>query len=221
MLRRLPAMCHGLTPPSNKSKPFSPFWSIVSNLGCLCGLEMGSWASSLFTGAVVSSRSDTSIHLLPSKDYIHAISLGVRLVLLSPSPLSLSEGLALAFGAQGWNLSQSAGTALLLCGCICSTAALADDKWHLVCGLLEQKEVAGRDKLHRGSLGLKGALRVGHSLTRCCGSIWPNRRNMSLSPWQVLALSSALEKNLLHSFVRSLWSSCDNTPETEIPSEGI
>lgn len=121
-----------------------------------------------------------NIHLLPSKDYIHAISLSVRLVLLSPSPLSLSEGLTLALGAQCWNLSQSAGTSLLLCGSICSTAALADDKWHLVCRLLEQKKVVGRDKLHQGSLGLKGALRGGHSLTKCCGSIWPNRWNMPL-----------------------------------------
>lgn len=99
-----------------------------------------------------------NIHLLPSKDYICAISLGVRLMLLSPSPLSLSEGLALAFGAQAWNLSQSAGTFLLLCGSICSAAGLADDKWHLLRGLSEQKKVVGRDKLHQGSLGLKGTL---------------------------------------------------------------
>lgn len=69
-----------------------------------------------------------------------------------------------------WNISQGAGTSLLLCGSICSAAGLADDKWHLGCGLLEQKKVVSRDKLHQGSLDLKGALRVGHSLTKCYGS---------------------------------------------------
>lgn len=48
---------------------------------------------------------------------------------------------------------------------------LADDKGHLVCGLSEQKKVVGKDKLHERALGLKGALRGGLSLAKCCGYI--------------------------------------------------
>lgn len=70
--------------------------------------------------------------------------------------------------------------------CICCSLCLAlwlhmlcswlgDDEQHLVCGFSEQKKVAGRDKLHQGASGLKGALRWGHSLAKCCGSKWLNR----------------------------------------------
>lgn len=72
--------------------------------------------------------------------------------------------MSLAFATQGWSLSLALWLHML-------RSWLADDERHLVCGLSEQKKVVGKDKLHQGTLGLKGALRGGHSLVKCCGSI--------------------------------------------------